>query len=90
MFARTEKFYFLSPPDCTLMMSGVINRPGGWEPNPRGVFRRTYAHVLMHTLKASPAGGAEMLVSLEMPVETLRSPFTHRAAGDKRADKWKR
>lgn len=43
-------------------------------------------HTHQHTRepKASPAGGVEMLVSLEMPVETLSSPFTHRAARETR------
>ncbi len=93
MFAGSEMFHFLSPPNCTLMMSGEIYRPADWEPNPpAGMHLDTHihAHPLTNALKASTAGGVEMLVSLEMPVETLSFPFTQRTARDKRADKWMR
>lgn len=64
MFAGSETFHFLSLPNYTLMMSGVIYRPGGWEPNPQGgMYLDTHMHAHTnehtdthtHTLKASPA-----------------------------------
>lgn len=49
------------------------------------IHSRTNAHIGAHKQKASPDRGVEILVSLEMPVETLSSPFTHTHTHSRRA-----
>lgn len=98
MFAGSETFHFLSHSKLHIddVRGDILTRRLGTQPSRRNVFRHTHAHpnahTLTHTLKASPARGVEMLVSPEMPVQTLSSPFTHTHTHtrDKRADKWMR